>query len=564
MIEASPRRMTRSFAPLLAACLASACSADQPDQDREDAWPEVDASTETAPHGRAFYVRADGDDGASGLSAEEAWRSTERANRQDLEPGDTLLFEGGARFEGTLRLEAADSGSAQAPVRVGSHGEGRAQLYGGAGDGIAIRDAEGVIVENLIVLGDWDAERQAGNGGEGVSATGTVSGTRRRYLRLRELTVSGFKSAGIALHARPSDESKNSGYEDVEISDCVVHDNGDFGVLSDGPYRYDRRGYSHASLQVRRVRAHHNRGLRGKGQHTGSGIVLSDVEIALIEHSLAHDNGELNDHDGGGGFGIWAWDADRVLIQRNESYDNRSKTADGGGFDLDGGVTRSVLRYNYSHGNQGAGLGAFQFSYARPYSGNRIEYNISQGDGFGVLVWDGNGDMGSLAVANNVTYGDKPMLVTYSPLAEVQLVGNIFYGVGPTLLDVFEGGPGLTLQGNDYWTADAPFQIAWDTGAAEPASYSTFEAYRSATGQETRAGVATGYNLDPQLMAPGEGPTLNDTTRLPELSMYQLRSDSPLVDRGVLPDELEPARFDFFGRPRPQGAAPDIGAHELR
>ena len=39
------------------------------------------------------------------------------------------------------------------------------------------------------------------------------------------------------------------------------------------------------------------------------------------------------------------------MIQYNESYGNRSQTVDGGGFTLDGGLTRSVLRYNYSHDN---------------------------------------------------------------------------------------------------------------------------------------------------------------------------------------------------------------------
>ena len=65
------------------------------------------------------------------------------------------------------------------------------------------------------MIGDWDAQKQSGNSGEGVSATASQSGQRQKYLWLRGLEVSGFKLAGIALHARPEDESKNSGFEDV-------------------------------------------------------------------------------------------------------------------------------------------------------------------------------------------------------------------------------------------------------------------------------------------------------------------------------------------------------------
>jgi hypothetical protein len=513
---------------------------------------------------RTFYVRPSGDDANSGHGEDDSWRTIERVNHEDLAPGDSVLFEGGEAFAGTLELLAADSGKRDTPVRVSSFGDGRALIDGGAHAGILISDANYLVIEQLIIRGDWNAEAQTGNDGEGVSAIGTASGTRRKGLQLRELEVHGFKNAGIGIHARPKDDAKNSGYADVEIRDCEVHDNGDFGVLSDGPYIADAPGYSHANLQIRGVRSHHNRGLKRKGEHTGSGIVLSDVEGALIEHSIAHDNGELNDHQGGGGFGIWAWDSDQVTIQFNESYDNKTSTSDGGGFDLDGGVTHSVLQFNYSHGNQGAGFGAFQFAYARPYAGNSIQYNISQNDGFSFLIWDGFGDMGRVAFVQNVGYGEQPVVATFSALADLTFANNVFYGIGPLLFDVFDG-TGLRFQGNDYWTAQAPFAIAWNTGT-DATQFSSFEAYRLATKLETVGGDITGANLDPELVAAGSGDTLDDTTRLSALTMYQLRESSQLIDRGVDLQRLgiEAAGRDFFGNAAPAGRARDIGIHEAR
>lgn len=549
-------------APLVAAGLTTGCLSELAPAE-PGPYPNDEPAYETEP--RTFYVRPSGDDASSGLSVTHSWRTIDRVNEEELEPGDVVLFEAGASFAGTLNLEAADGGKTSAPVRVSSFGRGRAVIEAGNGDGIVIADASHVIIERLVIAGAWNADEQSGNDGEGVSAIGTASGQRRKNLQFRELEVRGFKRAGVGLHARPSDDAKQSGYDDVEIRDCEVHDNGDFGIVSDGPYIYDAPGYSHSNLRVRGVRSHHNRGLKNKGEHTGSGIVLSDVERAVIEHSIAHHNGEFNDHDGGGGFGIWAWDSDRVIIQFSESYDNKTGTSDGGGFDLDGGVTRSVMQFNYSHGNQGAGYGAFQFAFARPYADNLIQYNISQNDGFSFLVWDGYGDMGSLDVVQNVGYGANPCVATFSALADVLFANNVFYGRGPTLFDVFDGSA-LTFQGNDYWTGDAAFTILWNSGTADTTTFSSFESFRRTTGLETLDGEATGANVDPELVAVGTGATLDDTQRSTSLTMYQLRETSPLIDRGVDLAALgvDAAGRDFFGGDAPAGAARDVGVHELR
>ncbi|MEY4577846.1 MAG: hypothetical protein RL701_2549 [Pseudomonadota bacterium] len=535
--------------------------ASQHDYDHYDDYDAVEPASRVG--GRTFYVRASGDDAASGRSLGAGWRSIERANQALFEPGDSLLFEGGATFAGNLRLRVKNAGSARAPVRVSSHGRELATLDAGEGDGIVIADISGVIVERLHVQGGWNSETQTGNAGEGVRVIGTRSGERRHYVRLRDLTVSGFQLAGIGLHAQPSDDAKNSGYQDVEISDCEVHDNGHVGVVSDGPYIYDGPGYSHADVHVLRVRAHHNRGLVSQDDHTGSGIVLSDVDGALIEHSIAHDNGEFNDKASGGGFGIWTWDATHVTIQRNESYDNRSMTADGGGFDLDGGVTQSVLRYNYSHGNHGAGYGAFQFEWARPFHGNRIYSNISQNDGFGMYLWDGNGDMGALDILQNVTYGESSALTTISGFSDVTVLNNVFYALGPVTLDVYAAA-GLTLQGNVYWTGERPLAITWESGSASAATYAGFDTYRDSTQQEAFEGAATGSYQDPKLVAAGSGPTLEDTYALSTLTMYQLQSDSPLIDRGVDPElfGVAPVQRDFFEQVAPRGGAFDPGVSE--
>jgi hypothetical protein len=504
-----------------------------------------------------YYLRPSGDDQASGRSPSAAWAHLERANRQALVGGESLCLEGGASYAGTLRFDAADSGRAGAPIRVGSFGSGRATIEAGAASALAIENTAGLVVEDLVLHGDWSAETQTGNAADGVGATNSLGGASQlAFLQLSRLEVSGFKTAGIALRAIPPDASRQAGFADVTISDCSVHDNGDFGVTTDGPFN-STPGYSHKHVTLRGLRVFRQRGLRDKGSHTGSGIVLEDVDGALIERSVAYENGELNDNPGGGGYGIWAWDSRDVTIQHNESYGNRTMTKDGGGFDLDGGTTDSVIQYNFSHDNQGAGYGAFQFEGARAYGNNVTRYNISQNDGFGLLVWDGNGDMGALGLAQNVAYGSAPMFVTYSAVPQLQAINNVFFGTGPTLLDV-DSEAGLVLDGNAYWSG-AALGLNWNSGAPVPEHFGSFANFQARTQQE-----AHGLNVAPQLVAAGTAPTLGDPTRLSSLTMYALAPGSPLIDHGVDPGQhaIAQAATDFFGAAAPSGEAVDIGVAE--
>src|SRR5688572_628179 len=60
----------------------------------------------------AYYVSPSGDDANDGRSPQTAWRTIDRANGRNWNPGDALLFEGGQTFD--------VSGSAGANVVVNS------------------------------------------------------------------------------------------------------------------------------------------------------------------------------------------------------------------------------------------------------------------------------------------------------------------------------------------------------------------------------------------------------------------------------------------------------------
>jgi len=79
---------------------------------------------------RTFYVDSDsGRDSDDGRSKERAWRSLDRVNTAELEPGDTVRFQCGGVWRGSL---VPASGDENGPVTYTSYGEGPKPLILGS------------------------------------------------------------------------------------------------------------------------------------------------------------------------------------------------------------------------------------------------------------------------------------------------------------------------------------------------------------------------------------------------------------------------------------------------
>src|SRR5262249_16919963 len=151
-------------------------------------------------------------------------------------------------------------------------------------------------------------------------------------------------------------------------------------------------------------------------------------------------------------------------IQHNECYGNRTAgSKDGGGFDLDGGVTRSVLQYNYAHDNDGAGYLLAQFPGAPPFGGNLVRYNISPNDGtrnnYGGIHLAG--DLRAALIFNNTVYmapapRGVPAAVRFDRYGtitrNIRFGNNIFETTGGVpIIDVPLVQQDLSFLGNDYF-----------------------------------------------------------------------------------------------------------------
>ena len=507
-----------------------------------------------------YYVSPAGNDSRPGTSTADAWQTLARVNAARLATGDRVLLQGGATFAGQLVFDALDGGTESTPLIVRSFGAGRARLQATASSAIFVYNRAAIHIAALEISGS----NAAGSSGI-VIYTDTPAAAPHAGVTIEDTDVGGFGQDGIQIGAW----SGAPGFSAVRVLRSSVHDNGRTGLLT-----FADRPAVHRDVYVGYVRAFDNRGIPGQSVNTGSGIVLGGVNGGTIERSVAYGNGSLSTA-GEGPVGIWTYDSTRIVIQYNESFANRTGgPADGGGFDLDQNVTDSVVQFNYSHDNDGAGF-LLAHAYATDaHRGNVVRFNISQHDGRrngygGIEIWGRTLDAAiyhNTVVTSPAASGTpRAIRITNSGISGVRsrgvrVLNNILVTTGSVPLvwvsaDQLTAAP-VVFAGNHY-EARTAFLVAWGS-----TTYSSLTAFRNA-GQEQVSGLPAGGSGDAGLGDAGGAPALNNADLLDTLAAYRLRDAAPVRDRGVPLGAfgLAPGARDFFGNAL-AGTPPDPGAHE--
>jgi hypothetical protein len=522
--------------------------------------------------GRTFYVSQLGDDANSGTSPDKPWRTISMVNVAPLGPGDTVAFEGGATFDGKIYLPPSVQGTVDSPVTLTSYGDGRATIRNAGDTALYAYNTGGLTLRNLRFVGGGSASP----GGDGINIYNDLpGGVKREGIRIDSIEVSDFSRDGIVIGGG----NRTSGFRDVRLMNLASHDNGRNGV-----FIYGAEMYANSKMYVGAVRSYRNTGTPGLSFSTGSGILISSVDGGLVENSIAEENGALSTSPAGPA-GIWAYDSNAVTIQSNGSYSNRTGSeADGLGFDFDRSVTNSVLQYNVSSGNDGAGyflLGKTATSFS---TGNVVRYNISENDGRkgtsnpvgGILVFGGpdsfeiyqnivrmspNSRGNSRAVLlGNWSHTDKGAKSTH-------FRNNILITSGgaplieaiPTLTDKMVD---FAFQGNDYYAGGEPVRFVWGG-----AMYTDLAAWRAASGQEQLLAFDTGMSVDPRFAVPDYIEARSVENPFGAGRSYRLRSDSPLVNAGLDLSAyfgMQTGGRDYAGQAAPMGGKLDVGAFELQ
>ncbi len=506
-------------------------------------------SSESGKPGRSYYVSATGNDGNPG-TRERPWQTTEKINTANIEPGDSILLEGGSLFSGTIRLDSLDSGIEGKEVFIGSYGYGRATVDGGMAEGFVIEGCKYISINNLVVKGSG---RKQGNTSDGVFIT------LSEYVKADGLELTGFQHSGLHVHI----------CRDVQITNVNAHDNGFAGIHITGNTAGDRFNFDNEDIYIGYCIAENNPGDPSVlSNHSGNGILASSVNRGVIEYCEAFNNGWDMPWTGNGPVGIWIWDCTDFKIQYCVSHDNKTNPVakDGGGFDLDGGVSNSVIQYCLSYNNQGGGYGLFEFGAAKPWENNVLRYCISFNDGSlnggSVAIWRGSPDlaMRNCDIYNNTFYNTTTRgysLTIESNSPGFRFFNNIFAYKGAFLM------PGQKLvselfQGNCYFNFSGDKSIA---------GFKDIQEWADQTSNEMVNARIAGIYSDPLLNNPaGFSPENSLKLNSELLAPFGLEKNSPLIDRGLDLKQIyniDPGGSDISGNKLPQGSGFEIGALEF-
>lgn len=477
---------------------------------------------------KTYYINAKGADTNDGGAPERAWKTFARINQMQLKAGDKILLEGGATFIGQIMLTQEDAGTPENPIRIESYGAGKATIQNPDTSAISIINTGGIVINNLIING----VNRTKNKGSGVEILNRLpADDKRKYIRLSRLKISSFGIDGILLGGQPSDNSQ-SGFEDVEITNCEVYDNQQHGIFVMGYWDTNSKGYANKNVKIAHCVAHDNTGDPDfLENHSGSGIEVDDVENAVIEYCTAYNNGFLCNSRVGGPCGIWLHAANNSIIQYCVAINNRTgKGLDGAGFDLDGGTTNCIIQYCYARDNDGAGILIWNYEDAPHRLGDNIlRFNILENNGrkndYGdIHIGTSGKPINNIHIYNNTIFtSEQPgtnnynIALTDGTLENFMIQNNLLiingYGNGPSLLYIKQTQPTLRLESNIYCTT---FKIGLQPPKKEIAKTNQLD-----------------YCENPLLSAWGTG-EMPAAHVLQDLQGYRPLPASPLLQQGVV------------------------------
>jgi lysophospholipase L1-like esterase len=533
--------------------------------------------TESSTTPATYYVSPGGNN-TDGLSPSTAWTSLDRVNAKVFRPGDRVLFEGGRTFNGNISLDANDANDPNNPVVFSSYGNGRATIRTVSVDFCGFRavNTQGITLKNLIFTGPGNGTKRDI---DGIQFYTDRSSGKLQNIELRGVDVSGFGYCGIRFYSL-WDNKVNAGFYNVRIDSCTVFNCRENGIVSIAYEDKSSTAYQHGNFRLTRCKVYDIPGYAA-ATHKGSGIVLSQIDSALIERCEVFNTGTANTACGGPG-GIWVWGANRVTIQFCESHHNSSGTGkgcDGLGFDLDGGVTNSVIQYCFAHDNDGAGYLLGNFDGSRPWGNNTVRYCISVNDARTnnspvTLFTAPNTTWKGLKFYHNTIWANPSAKNTYPAFSAFQMTD---YGSSMEQVacynNIFATSGGLRLlhipstfvdqqpafAGNLYWTAGQGFKAHYGS------DFTSLENFRSAGSRcEKNGSVNTGFFADPVLLNTTKNPLTIAPLPTEALDAFKLGSNSPAraaaLDLKAL-FGIEAGNRDYWGNPMGSTAGRDIGAH---
>ena len=579
----------------------------------------VKAEGNTA-NGTTYYVDSQrGDDSNDGTAENKAFRTLGKVNELNLEPGDTVLLKKGSVFEDqALTFTKEDSGTAEAPVKISTYGEGDRPKINTNGHGqwelnygtrldnvnhkwkgtvsssILIEDTEYIEIDGLELTNDRKSSTDAETGKAyndayamdrtGVAGVakdnGTVDHIVLNDLYIHDVTGNVYNkhmtNGGIYfIVAKPTNEGETgiARYNDVQIRNCSLNKVNRWGIAV---------GYTYQWGQFQTAE-------------------LPDATMAKYGSSnVVIENNYLN-HVGGDA--ITTMYLDRPMVQYNVSenaaeqintkdYTQRQPRLDANGNEVgkqDVGAGRvaagiwpwkcknAIFQYNecFRTLNASKGNGDGQPWDADYGDGTNYQYNYSHGNTASTIMFCYDDSVNNTFRYNISQNEDMGPLDPAQNSGNCQVYNNTFY-IKEGLTSIWStahanNGP-VNMENNIfYFAGDKPAKTgnSWNPNGNKTYSNNLYYNVETYPNDAAPVKVDAGTQV---LVNPGSGPDSVATdkaarkhenpTEKTVFDGYKLAANSPAINAGkvVVDRNGYSIDHDFFGHAIT--AVPEIGAAE--
>ena len=574
---------------------------------------------ESAATGTTYYVDSiGGKDSNDGTSESKAFKTLDKVNDLNLEPGDTVLLKKGSVFEDqALKFTKEDSGTAEAPVKISTYGEGERPKINTNGHGlwelnygtpldnqnhkwkgtvsssILIEDAEYLEIEGLELTNDRksttdtekdkaynDAYAMDRTGVAGVAKdNGTVDHIVLNDLYIHDVTGNVYNkhmtNGGIYfIVAKPTNEGETgiARYNDVQIRNCSLDTVNRWGIAVG--YTYQWRQFETGELPDATMAKYGSSNVVIENNYLnhvgGDAITTMYLDRPLIQYNVSENAAEqINTKD---------YSKNQPSLDANG---NPNGTQGVGAGRVAAGIwpwkcKNAIFQYNecFKTLNAASGNGDGQPWDADYGDGTNYQYNYSHGNTASTIMFCGPESVNNTFRYNISQNEDMGPLDPAGNSGNCQVYNNTFY-IKEGLNTIWHrshgnGGP-VDMENNIFYFAGNTQATVnnWNPSGNKTFSNNLFYNVSTYPNDANAVKVNAGTEV---LVNPGSGPDSvavdkaarkhENPTEKTVFDGYKLAENSPAINKGkvVVDRNGYTIDHDFFGHAIT--AVPEIGAAE--
>ena len=579
----------------------------------------VNAEGQDTATGTTYYVDSkSGSDSNDGTSESEAFKTLDKVNALNLEPGDTVLLKKGSVFEDqALQFTKEDSGTAEAPVKISTYGEGdRPQINtnghgqwdlnygtpldnrnhkwkGKVSSSILIKDTEYIEIEGLELTNDRksatdteknkaynDAYAMDRTGVAGVAKdNGTVDHIVLNDLYIHDVTGNVYNkhmtNGGIYFIVETPTNEATTGiarYNDVQIKNCSLDKVNRWGIAVGYTYQWSQ--FTTGALSDATMAKYGSSNVVIENNYLnhvgGDAITTMYLDRPMVQYNVSENAAEQ----------INTTDYSQQQPSLNANGEENGKQNVGAGRVAAGiwpwKCKNAIFQYNecFKTLNASSGNGDGQPWDADYGDGTNYQYNYSHGNTASTIMFCGPESINNTFRYNISQNEDMGPLDPAGNTGNCQVYNNTFY-IKAGLNTIWHrshgnGGP-VTAENNIfYFAGSTPATVSnWN-----PSNNKVFDnnLYYNVSNYPTDANAVKVSAGTAVLVNAGSGPVAaaedkqarlhEDPTAATVFDGYKLAANSPAINAGkvIVDRNGYSIDHDFFGHAIT--AVPEIGAAE--